>query len=98
MSQHIGEAAGVRVVLGYDRVLDYVFCNIEVGGEMVYSNLDDDNAGTELQDVNYFRPIIASYGIVVPDRMFEAVEEDQDARAIPYTSSYTITYVKDGRS
>jgi sensor domain CHASE-containing protein len=49
--------------MGYDRQLDYVFCVVERGGETVYSNLADPEAGTDQQDVEYFRPVLERLGL-----------------------------------
>jgi len=80
MSQHIYEDDNTRVVLGYDRPLGYVFCTVERGGEMIYSNLSDADAGTEQQDVRYYRSVLDRLGVTVPEEMFAAVESDQRAR------------------
>ena len=89
MSQHkhstlSRDGKKVAVTLGYDRPLDYVFCTViqdgegmEEGEEILYSNLSDDNAGTHLQDVDYFRHVVAELGISIPDSMFTEVEIDQ---------------------
>ena len=80
MSQHIYEGDNAKVVLGYDRPLDYVFCTVERGGEVIYSNLSDKNAGTEQQDVRYYRSALDRLGVTVPEEMFAAVESDQRNR------------------
>ena len=67
-------------MLGYDRQLDYVFCVVERDGEYVYSNLADPDAGTEQQDVAYFRQVLDRLGVVVPESMFTEVEADQRGR------------------
>jgi hypothetical protein len=70
----------VAVTLGYDRPLDFVFCTIIRDGEEdspVYTNLDDDDAGTHLQDVDYYRSVLEGLGILVPEKMFAEVESDQ---------------------
>ena len=74
----------VLVTLGYDRPLDYVFCTVmqhaeglAEGEEVLYSNLGDDEAGTDQQEVDYFRPILAALGIRVPESMFTEVALDQ---------------------
>ena len=82
MSQHIFKDAQHEVILGYDRPLDYVFCTVwNADHAVVYSNLEDLGAGTEQQDVNYFRPVLARLGITVPEEMFAGVAEDQRQRA-----------------
>lgn len=79
MSQHILKHSVWKVVLGFDRPLGYVFCTIEKGGRVLYSNLSDGQAGTTQQDVRYYAPIIKKKvpSIDVPVEMFEAVEQDQ---------------------
>ncbi|AXC15432.1 hypothetical protein ACPOL_6188 [Acidisarcina polymorpha] len=83
MSQHIirtvgGSGIAVTVTLGYDRPLDFVFCTImNAQNEPIYTNLDDDDAGTHQQDIDYYRPILARLGIEVPEAMFAEVEFDQ---------------------
>ena len=74
----------VVVTLGYDRPLDYVFCTVmqcaeglAEGEEVLYSNLGDDEAGADLQNVDYFRPVLATLGIRVPESMFTEVQLDQ---------------------
>ena len=92
MSQHkytlTQDGRKVIVTLGYDRPLDYVFCTVmqdaeglAEGEEVLYSNLGDDEAGTDLQDVDYFRPVLAALGIRVPESMFTEVQLDQLRRA-----------------
>lgn len=92
MSQHkhsttTKDGKNVTVTLGYDRPLDFVFCTVmqdadnDGEGEVLYSNLSDDEAGTDLQDVNYYRPILTGLGISVPDSMFTEVFIDQLERA-----------------
>lgn len=79
MSQHIFTTPqDTRVTLGYDRPLNYVFCTVEdKEGDILYSNLDDENAGCEQDDVNYYRPILDELGIKVPEQMFVEVAKDQ---------------------
>jgi hypothetical protein len=84
MSQHhfnatIADGRKVTVTMGYDRPLDYVFCTVmDKDGEIVYSNLHDDAVGLNLQDVNYFRPILEELGLRVPESMFAEVSFDQE--------------------
>ena len=86
MSQHHFEStteAGDKllVTMGYDRPLDYVFCTVfDKNEEVIYSNLDDDDAGTELQDVDYYRAILEKLGVRVPESMFREVKADQQRR------------------
>ena len=87
MSQRIylGKSADssrvVKVVLGYDRPLNYVFCVVYQGHgreeTILYSNLDDPRAGISQQDVNYYRPILKELGISLPEVIFSAVRQDQ---------------------
>lgn len=86
MSQHIlkttmNRGQKVTVTLGYDRPLDYVFCTVlDKDNDVIYSNLDDELAGTELQDADYFRPILRELGIHVPEMIFDEVNSDQILR------------------
>ena len=91
---HDSEARIVTVTLGYDRPLNYVFCTVFREGEEdspLYSNLDDEQAGLDQQDVNYFRGALARLGIQVPEQMFLEVEWDQLTRTgnrdVDHTSS-----------
>lgn len=77
MSQHIWKQGSTEVRMGYDRPLDYVFCVVELDGEIAYSNLSDRHAGTLCQDVDYYRPKLAKLSVVVPEEMFAGVAEDQ---------------------
>ena len=79
MSQHIFKRGLVEVRMGYDRPLDYVFCTVEINGEMEYSNLGDENAGTDCQDVMYYRDVLRKLGVDVPEEMLAGVAEDQAA-------------------
>lgn len=83
-STHCRDGKKVTVTLGYDRPLDYVFCTViqdgggmQEGEEILYSNLSDDEAGLDLQDVDYFRAVLAELGISVPDSLFTEVKSDQ---------------------
>lgn len=91
MSQHIfrtktRDGKDVIVMLGYDRPLDYVFCNVlnshedDSDEDVIYSNLSDDLAGTEQQDVSYFKAILLDLSIRVPESIFEQVRSDQQLR------------------
>lgn len=82
MSQHTFQTTpAVQVTLGYDRPLDYVFCTVTSPcGEILYSNLDDEEAGTACRDVEYFREKLVQFGISVPESMFTEVENDQRNR------------------
>ena len=81
MSQHSFTENGITVSLGYDRNLDYVFCTVSGSREgILYSNLGDLKAGTEQQDVNYYRSTLKDLKIKVPESMFEQVAIDQQQR------------------
>lgn len=89
MSQHrhstkSKDGKQVIVTLGYDRPLDYVFCTVmqegagtTEGEDILYSNLSDDEAGTDLQDVDFYRSVLDELGVSVPDSMFTEVKIDQ---------------------
>ena len=87
MSLHICSATnthGGKVVvrMGYDRPLEYIFCTVlSENGEVLYSSLSDANAGTDQQDVEYYRPILKNLGITVPEEMFTGTKADQLQRA-----------------
>ncbi len=97
MSQHIFETTSakgkrVTVTMGYDRPLDYVFCTVTAeNGDIIYSNLDDDDAGTEQQEVNYYRPILEKLGVHVPESVFREVVSDQLRRV----GNREVTHVAD---
>ncbi|WP_158790025.1 hypothetical protein [Granulicella sp. L60] len=83
MSRHLfrtidSNRVAVTVTLGYDRPLDFVFCTVmDHRDEPIYTNLDDDDAGTHQQDISYYRPILTRLGIEVPEAMFTEAESDQ---------------------
>ncbi len=81
----------VTVTMGYDRPLDYVFCVASRGDEVLYSNLNDENAGTRQQDVEYYRQVLASIGIEVPEAMYCGVRVDQSTRAGNLVVEYPVT-------
>lgn len=86
MSQHIlttttSRGRKVTVTMGYDRPLDYVFCTVmDADGDVIYSNLCDEMAGTDLQSVDCFVPVLRQIGIDVPDVMLIEVKSDQALR------------------
>ncbi len=96
MSQHIlttttSGGRKVTVTMGYDRPLDYVFCTVmDTDGDIIYSNLDDELAGTELQDVEYFQLVLRKLGINVPETMFTEVKADQALRIGNREEHYTV--------
>ncbi|MFH6821921.1 hypothetical protein ACHRB9_19465, partial [Acinetobacter baumannii] len=72
--------APVVVSIGYDRPLDYVFLTVWSAGDedaVYYSNLDDEYAGIDCDDVDYYRRILAEMHIEVPISMFEETLRDQ---------------------
>lgn len=92
MSQHLfrcsSQGRDVRVLMGYDRPLDYVFCMVEWceppepttddedSQPYLYSNLDDEDAGTSCRDVQYFTRKLVSFGITLPPQMVARVHRD----------------------
>jgi hypothetical protein len=71
----------VTVTMGYDPLLDYVFCTVKAdNGDVLYSNLRDPNAGTHQKNVVYYRHVLKDQRINAPDSMFKEVEEDQSHR------------------
>ena len=86
MSQHIFETnnaqgAPVTVTMGYDRPLVYVFCTVlDPNDKVIYSNLDDDDAGTLQQEVDYYRPVLERLGLHVPESVFQEVASGQIGR------------------
>ncbi len=97
MSQHIFETtnakgARVTVTMGYDRPLDYVFCTVMAeNDDIIYSNLDDDDAGTDQREVNYYRPVLEKLGVHVPESVFREVVSDQLRRV----GNREVTHVAD---
>jgi hypothetical protein len=81
----------ITVTMGYDRPLNYVFMTIsrdvpnlndenddESGdNELVYSNLSDAQAGVDCHDVNYYRQILQTMNLSVPESLFVEVTRDQ---------------------
>ena len=97
MSQHIfktNDSQGLHVIvtMGYDRPLDYVFCTVmSAEGEVIYSNLDDDRAGTDQQEVDYYRVVLKWLGVRVPEFIFREVVLDQLGRV----GNRVVTHVAD---
>jgi hypothetical protein len=77
MSQRIWKRGDTEVRMGYDRPLDYVFCTVMIRGEVAYTNLADEEAGTECQRVDYYREPLAALGIAVPEEMFRDIKLDR---------------------
>ena len=83
MSQHIFDTTDsqgneVTVTMGYDRPLNFVFCTVMTrDDDVIYSNLDDDDAGTHQQEVNYYRSVLEALGVQVPESVFREVAVDQ---------------------
>ena len=95
MSQHIFQknsgAQTVRVVLGYDRPLNYFFLTVQrlnsssapspFGAPsddddgFLYSNLSDPDAGFRA-DLQYYRDRLKQLAITIPERMFDEVTAD----------------------
>ena len=85
MSRHFFDCelrCAVRVRLGYDRPLNEFFLQVErIGADpsqghspVLYASIDDPfNSG---DDLDYYREKIEKLGLVVPESLFEAVEED----------------------
>jgi len=72
----------VRVRLGYDRPLNEFFLQIErIGADpgqghspFLYASVDDPfNTG---DDLDYYREKLEKLGLVVPESLFQAVEDD----------------------
>jgi hypothetical protein len=86
LSQHIFETTdpegkGLTVTMGYDRPLDFVFCTVMTrDDDIIYSNLDDDDAGTHQQDVDYYRSVLHELRLNVPESVFREVIADQLGR------------------
>lgn len=77
MSQHIYRNGDTEVRMGYDRPLDFVFMTVSIRDEIAYSNLSDVEAGTECQDVEYYRGVLLGLRIEVPEEMYAEVKYDQ---------------------
>jgi hypothetical protein len=80
MSQHIYRTGNTEVRMGYDRPLNMVFMTVTIRDEVAYTNLDDEEAGTDCQAVDYYRVPLAALGIKVPEEMFQNVKMDQAMR------------------
>jgi hypothetical protein len=86
MSQHIFETTNAEkerltVTMGYDRPLNYVFCTVMTeDGDVIYSNLDDDQAGISQQDVGYYRTVLRNLELQIPESMYRETQADQVAR------------------
>ena len=86
MSQHIfkttdAQGNDVTVKMGYDRPLNFVFCTVmNREDDVIYSNLDDDDAGTHQQNVDYYRSVLEALGLNVPQSIFQEVAADQRGR------------------
>jgi hypothetical protein len=88
MSQHhfvtIHARRPVRVVMGYDRPLNYVFMTVERMDDAehiyLYSNRFDEEAGTHCQDVYHYLDVLLDLRLPVPMTMFSEVERDRANR------------------
>jgi hypothetical protein len=69
----------VCIRTGYDRPLDYVFMSIEIGGEIVYSDMDDPQ-GYGQQDIAYYRGVLRQFRLALPEEVFDIVRCDQTER------------------
>jgi len=93
----------VRVLLGWDRPLQYHFLVVEYtdrpGGDpaccdgepFVYSNLDDPNAIGA--DLDYYVGILGSLGITVPQSMIDQVRLDGEFNR----GNFVVEHVGEGR-
>lgn len=72
----------VRVVMGWDRPLQYVFMTVENlsasddEAQFLYDNLDEAVDPSELS-LEHFRVQLSRLGVAIPERMFEEVALDQ---------------------
>jgi len=85
MSRHFFDCdlrCAVRIRLGYDRPLNEFFLQVErIGADpgqghspFLYASVDDPfNTG---DDLDYYREKLEKLGLVVPESLFQAVEED----------------------
>lgn len=104
MSQHFCDITldnrRLRVLLGYDRRLNYLFCVVERldtsadTERYLYSNLDDPKAGLSIQDVGYFERVLNTLGVTIPAQMYTGVANDQRARA----GNFQLQHYVDGSS
>ena len=89
MSQHFCktslEGRPLSVTLGFDRRLQYLFLTVirldlpdEQEDDILYCNLEDPDAGTHCDDVDYYRRVLADLNIAVPESMFEETLRDQE--------------------
>jgi hypothetical protein len=66
---------------GHHRVRSFpglVFMMVEdPNGKMLYSNLSDPHAATVQCEIAYYRPILASLGIRLPEGIYRDVDKDQ---------------------
>ena len=97
MSNHIFKSQSakhseVTVEMGYDRPLNYVYCTVHSDSDrLLYSNLDDPDAGIRMQDIQYFKKPLQRLKIVVPERIFQEVTIDQKEKV----GNKTIVWTKD---
>lgn len=96
MSRHIystttDDGKSVKVVMGYDRPLNYLFMTVEElsppeaaptedddqDSPYLYSNMDDLCAGLEIQEIEYFLDILKDLQISIPEPMIAHIQEDQ---------------------
>jgi hypothetical protein len=85
MSQHhfltVHAQRPIRVVMGYDRALNYVFMTVERLDDAeriyLYNNRFDEEAATHCQDVYHYRDVLVDLRLTVPASMFSEVEHDR---------------------
>lgn len=92
LTRQNGEEA--TVAIGYDRPLDYVHCRVvdTKNSKVLYSNLSDPNAGTFQPDVRYYVPVLESFGLQIPEVMYDQVEAD----AAAHVGNRLVRYAPDG--
>ncbi|WP_151193836.1 hypothetical protein [Cysteiniphilum sp. JM-1] len=64
----------VKVLMGWDRPLQYHYLVIEHNQKYLYSNLDDDHFP---KDLNYFYAKLNQFGINPPDSLYQKLLHDE---------------------
>ena len=79
MSQHVFTFGKNQVSAGWDRTLQYHFMTIinQDDHEIVYSNINDHNAGLSIQCVDYFIHKLSTFNIRAPDNYWLQIELDR---------------------
>ncbi len=102
MTQHVFRTTAndrpVSVLMGYDRILDYVFCVVQLldcnddddESPFLYSNMEDPDALTYVRDIREFASKLRDVGITVPGSMYDAVNDDFIARTAPYRMTHFV--------